>query len=114
MTKLYVAYGSNLNLEQMAFRCPTAKVYGKGEIKDYKLVFYKFASIEKCKGSKVPVGVWIIDDECERVLDIYEGYPIHYRKEMIDVVMHNGKTVKAMVYIMNDDVLYFKGMMKLD
>ena len=23
--RLYIAYGSNLNLEQMAFRCPTAK-----------------------------------------------------------------------------------------
>ena len=24
MSKLYVAYGSNLNLKQMAYRCPTA------------------------------------------------------------------------------------------
>lgn len=31
--RLYVAYGSNLNLTQMAFRCPTAKVVGKGEVK---------------------------------------------------------------------------------
>ena len=26
--KLYIAYGSNLNLPQMAGRCPTAKVVG--------------------------------------------------------------------------------------
>ena len=37
--KKYIAYGSNLNLEQMAFRCPTAKVVGKSELKDYELLF---------------------------------------------------------------------------
>ncbi len=26
--KLYFAYGSNINLEQMAFRCPEATVVG--------------------------------------------------------------------------------------
>ena len=31
--RLYIAYGSNLNLEQMAFRCPTSKVVGKSELK---------------------------------------------------------------------------------
>ena len=37
--KLYIAYGSNLNLGQMKYRCPTAKVAGTSEIKDYKLLF---------------------------------------------------------------------------
>ena len=37
--KYYIAYGSNLNLPQMAFRCPTAKVVGVSEIKDYELLF---------------------------------------------------------------------------
>lgn len=101
MKKLYVAYGSNLNLEQMAFRCPTAEVYGKGVIKDYKLVFNGVASIEKQKGSEVPVGVWAIDEACERSLDAYEGYPRLYRKEKVMVEMHDGSTVQGMVYIMN-------------
>lgn len=35
--KLYIAYGSNLNLPQMAVRCPTATVKGSGEIKGYEL-----------------------------------------------------------------------------
>ena len=37
--KLYIAYGSNLNLEQMKFRCPTAKLVGKGTIENYELQF---------------------------------------------------------------------------
>ena len=37
--KLYMAYGSNLNLYQMAYRCPTAQVAGKAVLKDYELLF---------------------------------------------------------------------------
>ena len=37
--RFYVAYGSNLNIRQMKHRCPTAKLYGTGEIKDYELQF---------------------------------------------------------------------------
>lgn len=36
---LYLAYGSNLNLEQMAYRCPTAKPVGQVVLKDYQLLF---------------------------------------------------------------------------
>lgn len=103
MKNMYVAYGSNLNLEQMAFRCPTAKVYGKGVIRDHKLVFNRVASIEPSDGSDVPVAVWLIDKECEAALDIYEGYPSHYRKEMIEVEMFDGEKVNGMVYIMNSN-----------
>lgn len=101
MKKLYVAYGSNLNLEQMAWRCPSAEVFGKGVIKGYKLVFNGVASIEPSENSEVPVGVWIIDDACEKKLDKYEGYPRLYRKEVVDVIMHDGETVSCMVYVMN-------------
>ena len=102
MKKFYVAYGSNLNLEQMAFRCPTAEIYGKGVIEDWELVFKTYATIEPKKGKYVPVGVWMIDEFCERRLDMYEGFPLHYRKEQIDVRMYNGEIVNAMVYLMND------------
>lgn len=30
--KYYIAYGSNLNLEQMARRCPTAKVVDRKSV----------------------------------------------------------------------------------
>ena len=101
MKTLYAAYGSNLNLEQMALRCPSAEVYGKGMINGYRLVFNGVASIEPDQNGQVPVGVWLIDDDCERSLDRYEGFPRLYRKETIDVQMHNGEIEKCMVYIMN-------------
>lgn len=60
--RLYVAYGSNLNVEQMKYRCPTAKVYGMGILKDYKLLFKgtphnAYLTIEAAAGSRVPVVV---------------------------------------------------------
>ena len=81
--KLYVAYGSNLNLKQMAWRCPKAKVIGLGNLKDYQLTFRRVATIEPEKGAITPVGVWEITPADERALDIY------------------GTERQAMVYIMN-------------
>jgi gamma-glutamylcyclotransferase (GGCT)/AIG2-like uncharacterized protein YtfP len=105
MTKrLYVAYGSNLNLKQMARRCPTAKVYGIGKLKDYQLTFRNVATIEPDEGREVPVAVWELQPSDEQALDRYEGYPSFYRKEMVQVEMDGGETVTAMVYIMNSGV----------
>ena len=36
---IYMAYGSNLNREQMAHRCPTARVLGSAELTDHRLLF---------------------------------------------------------------------------
>ena len=68
---LYIAYGSNLNLSQMEQRCPTARVIGTSEIKDYELVFRgsrysAVATIELCEGSNVPVLLWGIQPEDEK------------------------------------------------
>lgn len=37
--KKYIAYGSNMNLEQMEYRCPGATVTGKGWLQDHRLFF---------------------------------------------------------------------------
>ena len=39
MKKLYVAYGSNLNIAQMALRCPTAHIYGTGLLNNWELIY---------------------------------------------------------------------------
>ena len=108
-TKLYVAYGSNLNVEQMRHRCPDARVYGQGAIKNHSLTFWGnwsrngVATVIPGADTDVPVAVWEISINDERSLDIYEGWPRLYRKENIEVVMDNGSVVTAMIYIMNED-----------
>ncbi len=99
--KLYIAYGSNLNLEQMAVRCPTAEVVGTTVLRNWRLVFNGVASIERHKGSAVPVLVWRIRPRDEDALDVYEGWPTLYRKESLNISL-DGKQVRAMVYIMNN------------
>lgn len=103
--RLYVAYGSNLNIRQMKYRCPGAKLYGTGEIKDYELQFKghsdsAFATISPKEGASVPVAVWEISKQNEQALDRYEGYPSHYFKQNVPVKL-DGTEVNAMVYIMN-------------
>lgn len=105
--KLYVAYGSNLHLGQMANRCPDAKVYGSGVLKNYELTFWGnwsrcgVATVIPHPGTDVPVAVWEISAADEKNLDRYEGWPHLYRKEDIEVYMDDGSTVTGMVYIMN-------------
>jgi hypothetical protein len=103
---LYIAYGSNLNLPQMAFRCPTAKVVGAGELKNYELLFRggwrsSVATVEPLKGTSVPVLLWKLKERDLQALDRYEGFPSFYRKEILPVELKD-KTIPAMVYIMND------------
>jgi len=90
----------------MAFRCPTAKVVGTSEIKDYELLFRggqrsSVATVEPFKGSCVPVLLWKLKEQDLQALDRYEGYPHFYRKEIMEVEL-KGKSVPAMIYIMND------------
>lgn len=80
--KLYFAYGSNINLEQMDYRCPDATVVGPVVLENYELLFRRggFATIEPKKGERVHGLLWSITPECERSLDLYEGYPRFYDK----------------------------------
>ena len=103
-TKLYLAYGSNLNLGQMAHRCPDSKVAGKAELPGYRLLFRggqhnAHATIEKSEGHTVPDLLWKVSVRDEALLDRYEGYPYYYDKVQIPVEL-DGKTVSAMVYVM--------------
>ena len=99
MTKIYLAYGSNLNHQQMAKRCPNSNYLGKTELKDWRLIFKSVATIERELGKYVPVGIFQITNECEKALDIYEDYPHLYDKKELDVIL-DGSEVTAMTYIM--------------
>lgn len=103
---LYVAYGSNLNLEQMKWRCPDSKVVGTGIIRDWRLVFNTHADIIPSKGSYVPVVVWDVPKADWYYLDIYEGYPKYYIKRKVTVEIGAEKK-KCVVYVMADDMKGF-------
>lgn len=107
MTKLYIAYGSNMDEKQMAYRCPEAQLLGTAEVEDYRLLFKgsktgAYATIEPEEGSRVPVLLWEITEQDERSLDCYEGYPRFYYKKELETLFE-GERKTAMVYIMHEE-----------
>lgn len=108
--KLYIAYGSNMHTGQMAQRCYSAKVLGKGILRGYRMMFRGahrsgVATIERSDGDSLPVLLWEITEDDEKALDRYEGYPHLYRKEMIPVFF-DGRKLRAMAYVMNERYPY--------
>lgn len=101
--KLYFAYGSNMNLNQMAFRCPDAEVIESVQVEGYRLAFRGggVATILPEEGSRVEGVLWRISADDERSLDRYEGYPRLYGKEEIRVLLPNGRQISTMAYCMN-------------
>jgi len=79
----YFAYGSNLNHSQMKIRCKDSVFVKKINLKNFRLTFrskYKAADIEPKKNSIVPGALFKISKKDEKKLDIYEDYPVLYKK----------------------------------
>lgn len=109
MKKYYLAYGSNLNIDQMKYRCPNARIVGKTKLDNHRLVFKGgytgYLTIEEAEGNYVPLGIYEITSNDEKKLDLYEGYPNFYYKKYIPVEI-NSKTVYALIYVMNEEFGY--------
>ena len=100
--KEYFAYGSNLNFEQMAYRCPEATVVGTAKLDGYELAFRRgYLTILPKEGASVEGLIWSVTDHDESQLDCYEGYPTFYDKETVTVTDADGTPHEIMVYTMN-------------
>ena len=80
---LYFAYGSNLHHFQMKKRCKDSFYIKKINLKNFRLTFrskYRAADIEPKKNSIVPGGLFEISKSDEKKLDMYEDFPILYKK----------------------------------
>lgn len=106
--KIYFAYGSNINLEQMAFRCPAAEPIGPASVDGFRLTFCGdtsgagVATILPDKGSQVNGLLWLLTENCESSLDFYEGFPRLYGKEEISVHGERIAEQSVMVYTINE------------
>ena len=100
--KEYFAYGSNLNFEQMAYRCPEATAVGIAKLDGYELAFRRgYLTILPKEGASVEGLIWSVTDHDESQLDCYEGYPTFYDKETMTVTDADGTPHEIMVYTMN-------------
>ena len=104
--RYYFAYGSNTNLDQMSHRCPGAKPIASVMLNNYTLGFngksngWGVANVRRRNGSAVQGVLWEIAPECERSLDVYEGFPALYTKKNVTVTTDDGTPYKAMMYVM--------------
>ena len=67
----------------MKRRCKDSFFLKKYNLKDFRLTFrsiYRAADIEKKKNSIVPGGIFEISKSDEKKLDLYEDFPILYKK----------------------------------
>lgn len=108
--QLYFAYGSNMNVRQMAYRCPDADPVGYMYLDHWRLVFRGVADIVPDGKARCPGGVWVISEEDERKLDLYEGVRSGlYRKVYlpIEAFRWQGFEYKWMlVYVMNSTGIF--------
>ncbi len=104
--QLFAAYGVQLNTTMMSLTSQTAKPIAKSWLFDYRLVFQsedetKGGKINVLpeKGHEVPVVVWEIDAECEKMIDdFHDVQKGRYNKKCIDLEVA-GETVPVLIYV---------------
>lgn len=108
----YFAYGSNMSVSRMTERGVTPFSITHGILNNYVLKFNKksskgdwsFANIEESEGDTVEGVIYEISESQLEKLDKFEGAPVHYRRERIDVTSGGEKT-ECIAYIAQKDYI---------
>jgi gamma-glutamylcyclotransferase (GGCT)/AIG2-like uncharacterized protein YtfP len=110
---LYFAYGSNLNPEQMAHRCPGHRVLGRASLPGHVLRFRGYGrdwegavgTVEPSPGSTVWGALFELTAEHYATLDEYEGYDGPgaasnlYDRVFVEVLREDGASVRCLTYV---------------
>jgi gamma-glutamylcyclotransferase (GGCT)/AIG2-like uncharacterized protein YtfP len=102
---LYFAYGSNLDPEQMDWRCPDAIALGAARLNDWawRIGGRGYATVSPSPGHHVWGAIWNVSDSDLASLDRYEGVAGGlYRREITTVMAHN-QPIDVHLYIENYD-----------
>ena len=102
--RVFAAYGVGVNRNEMAKHCPTTKLIGSAELKNYRLSFHgskagAVATIEKAKSGSVPALLWEISPQDEIALERWIGVPELYRKATIKI-RRDGSPLDVLIYIL--------------
>ncbi len=109
----YFAFGSNMDEEQMAHRCPGARPLAFATLPQHRLVFRGpsrnrgggVASVDPYDGQEVHGVVWEVTEPDLLTLDRLEGAPQWYKRATVHVVLRDGSSTQAVLYRLPEDVL---------
>lgn len=105
------AYGSNIYAGQMKRRCPSAVKGPAVQLRGWRLTFSGWseswggsvATIEPHPKSEVLGLIWWISEEDLHVLDRYEGHPVVYARQLVQVLNAKGGKLDVQVYVKPED-----------
>ncbi len=105
----YFAYGSNMAVERLRARVPSAVLLGRALVVGHALRFDKPGSMDgtaKCDAActgdaadRVLGALYALPAGELVVLDRFEGRGHGYERKTVDVVTENGETVRAEIYV---------------
>jgi gamma-glutamylcyclotransferase (GGCT)/AIG2-like uncharacterized protein YtfP len=101
-SRLYFAYGSNMNVRQMALRCPGSTPLGKGRLDgwQFRINSRGYATIQPREGATVWGAVWKVDEDDLRSLDRYEGVRLGLYERVELLVERDGMArSRCVVYV---------------
>ena len=99
---IYFAYGSNMDVEAMAQRCPRSRPIGLGRLARHRITLLPegFANVLRDPRRQVHGVIWDLALADVRALDAYEDVGSGlYRKVIQPVLRAQGGPVQALVYI---------------
>ncbi len=103
--RLYFAYGSNMEQEQMNRRCRSHQLAGNARLDGYRFRINGrgVATIVPEDGAVVHGLAWSISRQDEAGLDVCEGVAGGlYRKEHVEIILADGDRAMALVYVASD------------
>ena len=103
--QLYFAYGSNLDPDQMARRCPNSIAVGPASLADhaFRIGARGYATVIPSPGDTVWGGLWEVSDSDLARLDTYEGVAAGMYRRETALVEADGRTIATLIYRENAD-----------
>ena len=101
--RAYFAYGSNMDVNQMADRCPSAEIVGVCRLDGHRfLINSRGVATLVPDASSYALGIlWDLPLEDEQTLDDYEGVPAYYQKHLLTVETDR-EAIQALIYQATD------------
>jgi hypothetical protein len=98
---LYFAYGSNMNVEAMRFRCPASRPLGHARLMRHRLFIMRdgYASVRPWPGAEVHGLLWDLAFKDIPALDRYEGVQEGLYVKAQQRVLREHGSVRALVYV---------------